>query len=213
MKRQLLQAWLAIISDKKKAGALGALVVVALVMWARAAILSDAGPQKASASERKSDSRTSKSKKKEVVSGSDSKKNEPRAVVEIPVPAAVTRDLFAPSEVHFPLSSQTESAVEVNPKSAGGNDETHEQQEQRAREELERSVRGQASRLRLRSTIVGGEPIAVIEDTSTKRDGAHVMRIGESYNGFVLLKVESGRVLLAKEGFEVELLLRQGLSD
>ncbi len=196
MKRQLLELWIAASSDPRKLGILGALLVVALGLWGRAALM-QSGPSEAEASRKGSASSSASSAKGGEHS---SEKAGPTRVVTLPPIEPLGRDLFAVSEELIPQPSQPEAKASGAPKPSPSNDDKPMDLEQlRIARIMER-----ASGLRLRSTIVGGEPIAVIEQVGRRSQG-RVVRLGEQIAGFSLVKVDAGRVVLEQDGVRVEL--------
>ena len=59
------------------------------------------------------------------------------------------------------------------------------------------------SQLRLRGTLLGSSPTAVLETVSDRK--SHVLRPGQEFAGFTLVEIGSASVTLEKEGFTVEL--------
>jgi hypothetical protein len=127
-----------------------------------------------------------------------------RAVVLIPRTRRLERDLFAPDAVRYPRPSQTDPDGLIDPKSAGGSDDIPPVDAEALREAAVRAVRAEASRLRLRSTMVGSVPIAVIETDERGAERA-VLRPGDHYAGFLLVEVSSRSVIVEKNGVRVEL--------
>jgi len=66
-------------------------------------------------------------------------------------------------------------------------------------------VRQEAAALRLRSTMISSNPIAVIETTAGAGKRASVVRMGDSIEGFVLISVRAREVDLEKNGVRVTL--------
>jgi hypothetical protein len=56
--------------------------------------------------------------------------------------------------------------------------------------------------------MVGSRLAAVIEATVERQTTSHVLRPGQSVEGFVLVEVHTDRVLLEKEGVMVEMFIQ-----
>jgi len=208
MNEHLARLKVAILNDKKKAGVLAGLVLVALIMWVRASLVSS-GPSRARAESGSSATREASSEdasSESSGSGAGATGSE-KEVVALPASPALQRDLFRPSPSLLPRSSQTDSSAGADAKSAIGNDETPEQQERMRRVALLRSVREEAERFRLRSVMVGANPIAVIERRGAPGSEGKVLRVGDKIDGFEVVRVERAGVLLSKAGVGIELRL------
>lgn len=206
MNEHLARLKIAILSDKRKAGILAALVVVGVGMWIRAAVVSS-GPSRARAESPVSDSAAPSSHGAEKDSSKASESARPEKIVPLPASPALERDLFRPSAQLLPPSSQTDASDGSDAKSAIGNVETPEERERMRRLALVRSVQEEASRLRLRSVMVGASPIAVIERPGESGSEGKVVRVGDEVAGFTVDRIERERVLLSRSGVEVELVL------
>lgn len=204
MKKQLFEMWVKVTADKKKASVLGALVLIALVMWGRAAVMGGPAPSKSSASVKGPGTARGDGAKSGAKNAKEGEVREAARSVHLPALTPLSRNLFIPSEEHFPLPSQTETTVRESPKYPVGNDEKLLEQERLRQETLVRTVRDEAARLRLRTTMSGANPIAVIQTPGGGKSGA-VVRIGQTVEGFTLLEVHSARVVLEKSGVVVEL--------
>jgi hypothetical protein len=192
--------------DPKRAGVLCLLAGVLVIVGVRAAFFTG-GPKKASASS-KGDALASSSSEA-VRAGA----NAAAAVVEksrgeiVVLPEAPTtlRDVFQIDQSIFPLPVVEKTAGkqgEVAPKSAPVIAETPEEAARKARIELELRVEKEASGLRLRGTLMGSNPTAVIETASDRK--SFVLTPGQEIVGFTLVEVTSSSVTLEKEGITVE---------
>ncbi len=189
----LIRLWVMVTADRRKAIALGALLAVGGILWVRAMIVTGGRSSGAARAQR-----TSTVASEGGASGNKgaSETSREQRIVHLPAIAPLERDLFALSDSHFPPSAQTEPSVEQPPKSLTGTDDSLGSEQQ---------VREEASRLRLRSTIVGGAPMAVIEIRGAGRTSeAKVLRPGESVEGFILIEVRRDLVVLEKQGVRVE---------
>ena len=197
MKERLIEAWVLLIADKRKAGLLAVLVFAALGLWARAALLGG-HPSSASAAVG-----TQTVGSTDVVSGGPGA-FERAPLVVLPPPEPLTRDLFAPGPAFGDQPLQTEQPADSGPKSAAGTDDKSPVSPELRRMELERAVREEASRLQLSSTMVGANPIAVFQLEGSSGSRA-VLRVGESIDGFELVEVSARNAVLLKNGIRVEL--------
>ena len=206
MNKQFQEVWTLITSDKKKAMALGSLALVAGGLWLRAAITS--GPSKASASDKKrmtADGEKRAKKSGEKNAESDKSETVVR-VIAVTSPPPLTRDLFALSDALLASSSQMDSDRSGNPKSAVGKDDKPLQSAAMRAQTLEERVQSEASDFRLRSTMIGASPIAVIETQGAKsRQSGTVVRVGEQIEGFTVIAIRARDVELEKEGVRITL--------
>jgi hypothetical protein len=124
----------------------------------------------------------------------------------VPAPPPLMRDLFALSERHFPKPSQTEPVDDSPPKSETAKVETPPQvPAPTPAETAEARVRKEVERLRLRGTLLGGNPTAVIEIGTGRERRGTVVRPGEDVLGFKLVEVRATEVVLEKDGIRIEL--------
>ncbi len=202
MNRQLLQFWIIITADRKKVFALCTLLLSAISLWARNAFTSgdDSRPQGTSV---RADGSEGSDQSLNEGDGGDGTKMRRR--VSIPPITPLSRDLFATNEEYFSSSAQTDSVDEDDAKSAPGNDDNPKAQRELAQRLLERRVRREAEELRLRSTMMGALPIAVIETKSSGSSAGVVVRVGQMIDGFRLVEVGRDIAVLEKEGVHVEL--------
>lgn len=202
MNKQLQEAWAIVTADRKKAAVLGALVLVAGGLWLRAALTS--GPSKASAS---GESRMTESGKKRAEKAAkkpeDVVERAPARTIELAPPPPLTRDLFVLSEALLASSAQTDLVDSGDPKSAAGKDDKPLRPAPIAAQTVSERVASEAARLRLRSTMIGANPIAVIETPDASRAGGVMVRPGEAIAGFTLVAVRAHEVELEKEGVRV----------
>lgn len=203
MRARVAHMWIALTSDKRKAGVLAGLVIVAFALGLRALVVSRSG---ASARHGVTPATATSGTKRGAPSGAgeDVRKPEAARVVRLPALDGLTRNIFLPDPDVFPLSPQTDGTGGEAAKSRTGNDDTSFDLERTQRERAQR-VRDEAGRLRLRSTIVGGTPLVVIERTTGAKGAGVVLRLGQEIDGFTLLEVRSDRAILQKEGVRVEL--------
>ena len=201
MKQRLIETWVIITSDKRKAGVLAALLLTALGLWARAALL---GGKPASAGAATPAAKAASSAREKQSDGAKSGEFEIAPMVILPPRQAITRDLFIPTPEFGAQPLQTDQTDGSGPKSTRGTDDNLPVSPELQRQELERAVREEASRLHLSSTMVGPNPVAVIQSEG-KNGSRSVLRIGESIFGFELVEVTARDVVLVKNGIRVEL--------
>lgn len=206
MKAKLTEAWIAITSDKKKAVVLGALTLVALVTVTRALLTQrkPAALRPVATTPHAPDGATGVT----LVKAENRPTSEDAPVVRLASIAPLSRNLFLPSEQHFPYPAQTDVTRPAAPKSPAGTDEISEEEIERIRlEEQVRLVTEESARLRLRSTMLGASPAAVIESGKGARGASAVLRVGQSHDGFVLIEVRRESAILEKNGVRVEIRL------
>ncbi|TVQ31600.1 MAG: hypothetical protein EA376_09020 [Phycisphaeraceae bacterium] len=203
MKKRLMEYWVMVTADPKKASILGGLVVVALVMWVRAGVLSKSsenqapGPRQAGAAQQT-----------DIGSGSAMDRKLASANrIELPSLTPLERNLFLPSERYFPLPSQTEVSEPSPAKSPIRNDDIEQEDEAALAARHEQRIREQAKNLRVRSIMLGSSPTAVIETHGSRRGAAQVLRIGQQIEGFTLIEVHRSRVVVEQDGIRVALTL------
>jgi len=203
VKKRLMEFWVIVTADPKKASVLGGLVLVALVMWIRAGIVSGSsekpapGPRQAGASQLTS-SAAGASKGREHA-GADR--------IALPSLTPLERNLFLPSERYFPLPSQTEAPEPSTAKSPIGNDDKEQVDEAALAALHEQRIREQAERLRVRSIMLGSSPTAVIETRGSRGGAARVLRVGQQIDGFTLVEVHRSHVVVVQDGIRVALTL------
>lgn len=123
-----------------------------------------------------------------------------------PLPKA-TRDIFALDPARFPKPALPEQSAEVGPKSDTPLVEASGVAALSERERIEKQVLEEASTLRLRSTLLGVSPIAVIELVGKSKTRSVVLKVGDVHNGFQLVEVQAHSITLEKEGVRVDLTL------
>lgn len=187
-------------AERKQSITLAVLVVAALGMWARAAVKQGSQAQ-ASQQDTASVAQTASPTASAAV---EIKRYE---TITLEQATPLSRDLFAPRPEDFPPPVQMEQAQAEPAKSASGSDDnTTSLQGLQPQTETER-VQEEARSLRLRSTVVGNESIAIIETTLAGSAARVVLRVGDPVQGFTLKEVLSRSVVLEKNGIEVTLSL------
>lgn len=203
MKDRLLGMWYVVIEDRKKAGILGVLLL-ALGALAVKSMLS-AGPNQSSAASGGDSSpgqvgQTALSRAAELVA-----RLQRRQFREVPAAPRLSRDLFAVDERRFPPPivevpvrvepppERIEPVIKSDPEDAD---------DLRAREIAR--IREEAEGFKLRSVVVGQNPLAVIELPGKRRT---VVPLGGSVNGFKVEEVTTESVELVKDAVRVRLKL------
>jgi len=202
MQERLRDLWIVITADKKKAGVLGGLLVVALVLWARTALTES--PKRAAASDDQATTQTSTGTAGDSGDGANGSEK-PREIVRAVSPALLQRDLFAVSDERLAPPAQPDPSEEAGHKSEAGSDDKPVEQERSARLTRDERVREEARRLRLRSTMLGRRPMAVIEVTKDRSRTSGVVRLGESIEGFRVVEIAARAAVLEKDGVRVVL--------
>lgn len=199
MKPKVNRLMLRVQAERKKLGVLGALMLALCVVGVRGML--NKGPRSANAAlglEKEEASQRG-------ANGAGDKAGR-KPDIRTTLPVELTRDLFALDEEQFPRPSQTEPAVGDRPKSALPKVETSSRfGPDRKEDSPEERVAADLRKLRLKGTILGGSPMAVIEYAGAKDNRGTVVRPGESIEGFTLIEVVNAGVVLEKEGIRVEL--------
>ncbi len=204
MNQRFAEVWAIVTADKKKTGVLACLVLVAVGLWLRAALTS--GPSRAGASTSATDASGFASNK---TAGKNKGPAEadaaPPKTVRFTTPEPLRRDMFALSDPLVALSAQPDLLVPDDPKSRAGTDDKSARAGGPEPVSIVSRVRQEAESLRLRSTMVGTNPIAVIEPNSGARRNAAVLRVGDMIDGFTLVEVHAHSVVMEKDGVRVTL--------
>lgn len=219
MKARWLELLVLLKAERRKAGMLGMLIVVLAVLGIRNFV---SGPPQ-SARGAPVQTPGSESARESLLSSMTRPISFDALLPQGPItryaaPPALERNIFVPDESYFPApapSSLSASPVQTDPapdaarKSEQGiveetvqSDEDHEARRARVAKEAEG--------LRLKSTIVGQSPIAVLEVLGRRDGGSRgtdrvVLRPGQSAEGFTLVEVRTQTVVLEKEGIQIEL--------
>jgi hypothetical protein len=199
MKRTVAEWKILIAAERKKAGALGVLVVVMAVLGVRQAMPS-MRPSSARAEDRSSagESRTGSELDSPVM---------PRGpVVRVPRPAPVQRDLFRFDPISFPNPPETSPPDPVEQKSVDAADEESVPEVTESPAARVARVRSASGLLRIRSVMFGTSPMAVIEFPDGKRSATRLVRPGDRVMGFLVEEIGAGAVWLEMDGERVELI-------
>lgn len=184
-------------SEPKQSIALAVLLVIALGFWARSLAKSGSNAMAS----------TGGSASQQVLEDQKSSALKPRPRVIVTGADPITRDLFVPRPEDFPPPVQTEPIDARASKSPTGSDDKTNKAQGLPRLTPEARVLAEAGELTLRSTVVGADPIAVIEHLREGKTQRTVLRVGDTVRGFRLVRVVDRRVVIEKDGIEVVLTL------
>lgn len=183
-------------AEPKQSITLGVVTVLALGLWARAATQN--GSRAMAASGGSTDA---------VEQDREQARAAAREVVVIDGAHPITRDLFTPRPEDFPPPVQTEPIAAAASKSPTGSDDKTNEANSLPQLTPEARVLAESGALTLRSTVVGADPIAVIEVRRSGTPERAVLRVGDSVIGFRLVRVVNRHAVVEKDGVEVELTL------
>ncbi|MGP1310430.1 MAG: hypothetical protein ACTS27_09560 [Phycisphaerales bacterium] len=190
-----------LLADKKKASILGGLGAVALVLGARALLLSGDDPKPASS--------TQAQITPAFASGvpTEDAEDRLRALMSQSTGAAYPtypdRDLFALREAYFPHPAEPEPPQDESAKSAEQRDEVI------PRRPTASEIA--AASLTLKSTLIGKRPLAVLSVSGLSGGTEHVVRVGDSVNGFSVVEIGAKRIVLDLDGERIELAVKDPL--
>lgn len=197
MKAKIAEIKMLLAADKKQATILAGLLAFLVISMGRMAL--NMSPSKASAKQGSS----AKADNQENAPGTNAKAGP--ATIELKALPDTTRDIFALNPEQFPEPARSEQSAEVRPKSDPGNDEAQGADPLTEQELNERAVLAEADRLRLRSTILGANPIAVIESPLKGKTRSVVLGVGDEVDGFSVIEIRRLSVLIEKNGVRAEL--------
>ena len=210
-----LPAWLpeSVRDDPKKAGILGALLLVLVIVVLRY-LLMGSGPTAAMGAG--TESAVKKAEKKKA----DAKLVQPMALqasgatklwLKEPI-TSVSRNLFAIRQEYYP--SQTSKVAQKDKKITGFWDaieksQTQEADQKKRREILVENLQREAAKLHLQSTVMGPEPQAIIGGSLVKEGDVVASDNPKAGVQFRVLKIEARRVIIEREGIKLELRMHQ----
>lgn len=201
MRGKLREMWILVRADRRKAGMLGILGVVFTLLVAKALVLG--GPRHASGSPEEGSENAMVEHGLSAITLDELRVDGP--IIQIPTPRPVERNVFGLDERSFPPPAQSAPSSEVGSKSGSEAVESPREQELARAEQIARDVREEAGALRLKSILMGPNPLAVIESGARGHRSAHTLRIGDVDEGFTLVSIEATHVVLEKHGVRVEL--------
>lgn len=202
MKRRVRELVVVLRADPKRAGVLGVLAVVFTVVSVRALI--SGGPSRASAASRGDKAQTTAEALAAGASVAAALEKRTGRIVTVPVPPQELQNVFRLDAAAFPVpETPTPETSQVAEKSGVVVAENPEEAALRERAALESRVGKEASLLKLRGTLLGSNPTAVIEAAADRR--SVVVTPGQEVLGFTLIEVKASSVVLEKEGVRVEI--------
>ena len=200
--RGKVEEWrILLMSDRRKAGALGALGLVLVVLVLKSLVLG--GPRPASGSEGGESENQLGEHGLRAITLDELRMEGP--IIEVGAPGSVGRNVFSFDERSFPAPAQSAPSSELQPKSSAEAVESPREEQLTRAEQMARVVREEAGALRLKSILMGPNPLAVIESGARGHRATHTLRIGDVHNGFTLVSIEATRVVMEKHGVLVEL--------
>ena len=202
MTRKLQEMWVAASAEKHKLGVLVVMLAVLGGLGVRALV--SGGPRTAAAS---GGEQAGTTKNDEALAFLEIESERSGRFITAPTPARLERNLFALDPRFFPEPEQPEQVDKVPPRevSAGGeSDDVPAEASGPTREEL---IREEALGFKLGSTVVGSNPIAVIERAGQSKGERMVVGVGDEFEGFRVVEIRSKVVVLEKETVRVTLRL------
>lgn len=191
MNEDLQRLWIRMTADRRKFGAMCALAVVGLLLWARLLLLGDV-PRTGLANPA-DDAGASLPASGDAAAPKPARASiETAPVVYLDSLAGPARNIFAAPQALLSQPSQPDEVRAVAPKSQSDTPEDSLEEQRRQAE----SIEARAGRLRLSSVIVGASPAAVLN--------GRVVREGGEIEGFVLERVLKRSVILMKDQVRVE---------
>lgn len=198
MKTKLRELVLQLQASPQKAGIFLVLCVVLAIVGGRQLI--GAGPSRAAAQESVAQTRD------QVLGLSDIAALETGgAAIAVPAPASGLRDLFRFDDRYFPPAAQQDPETGNSAKFDARPDDPSPVSGSSG-DGIAEVIRAETERFRLRSTLLGARPIAVIAITDDPGEPrSEMLRIGEAVSGFELLEIQPRSVTLEKSGVRVTL--------
>lgn len=199
MSLALKRFWIQLTVDPRKFGALVAVLVIAVLMWARMIVISK--PPRRAVADNIAQSVTGSDEiknKSNIVGGGLSDKSS-TVIIEVELASMLKRDPFRISRKHFPKSTSEQNPDEERTKlvSKTAEDDLHVETQRTAH--IQRLVEG----ITLGATMPKGE-LAVI-DGITRKLGKKFTIKGDEEAQFTLLEINARWVLIDCEGLRFEL--------
>lgn len=201
MNQKIAELKMLLRASPKKAGLLGGLGLVLVVLGGKQLV--GQGPGLATAS---SGTGAVDDLRTEVLGLSDiTELVDARPSVRVPTPSGGMRDLFRFDERRFPPVVLEEADAERSAKSDARVDDPSPVPADAAAQERAH-IRDEAERFRLTSTLLGSESLAVFDYEGDKGQArTFLLRIGEDFQGFTLLSVSHRAAVIVKDGHEFTL--------
>lgn len=194
MNERFNDLWVMVQQDRKKAATLGALMLVAFAMGIRAIVSGAGGPSKASAAAPAAKSGAGPAPKAAALTIEQSLASL-RPQQRLALAGAPPRDLF--HSTWAVIGGLESEGGGKSPAGLADNATGAPPEDPRA------LVESEAAGLRLRSTLLGGNPLAVIERAEGGATRRQVARLGESVEGFRVIRIEAHEIEVEKDGVRV----------
>ncbi len=196
MNNRFAELWAMAQQDRKKATTLAILLAVALAMGVRALVTGGGGPSRAAAAPSLRGAPAAKS----VAPGPtmDQSLAALRPQRRLSTLGAPPRDLFRSTWAVIGSDNEEGSGKSGVGLADNGNGAP-------AAEDPRARVEAEAAKLRLRSTLLGASPLAVIERSEGGAAKRRVARPGEQVDGFRVVRIEAHLVELEKDGVRIVL--------
>jgi hypothetical protein len=189
-----------ILADKKKVIILGSLGALAVALGARAMLSGDKRPS--SGARVATVSTATASSYAAAASTIDAESRFRTIAASLPALAQASRserDIFSLNTEHFPQPVETQPPETPDAKSEPQSDDDAKRREAIARD---------AESIRLKSTLIGDRPVAVIDLGGITGSRDLLVRVGDTVSGFVVVSIESKRVILERDGERIERTVR-----
>lgn len=194
MNERFNDLWVMVQQDRKKAATLGALMVVAVAMGIRAIVSGAGGPSKAAAAPAVKSGAGAASKAAAPLTMEQALASL-RPQQRLSMDGVPPRDLF--HSTWAVIGGVESEGGGKSPAGLADNATGAPPEDPRLRVEKE------ASALRLRSTLLGGNPLAVIERAESGAARRQVARLGESVEGFRVIRIDAHEIEVEKDGVRV----------
>lgn len=195
MNERFNDLWVMVQQDRKKAATLCVLMVVAVAMGIRAIVSGAGGPSKAAAATPAAKGGAGGVAKAAAPLTIEQALASLRPQQRLSLDGAPPRDLF--HSTWAVIGSLESEGGEKSPAGLADNATGAPPEDPRLRIEEE------ASALRLRSTLLGGNPLAVIERPEGGGARRQVARLGESVEGFRVIRIDAHEIEVEKDGVRV----------
>lgn len=195
MNERFNDLWVMVQQDRKKAATLCVLMVVAVAMGIRAIVSGAGGPSKASAAAPAAKGGAGAATKAAAPLTIEQALASLRPQQRLSQDGLPPRDLF--HSTWAVIGGLESEGGGKSPAGLADNATGAPQEDPRLRIEQEASV------LRLRSTLLGGNPLAVIERAEAGAARRQVARLGESVEGFRVIRIDAHEIEVEKDGVRV----------
>lgn len=195
MNERFNDLWVMVQQDRKKAATLCVLMVVAVAMGIRAIVSGAGGPSKAAAATPASKGGSGAASKSAAPLTIEQALASLRPQQRLSLDGAPPRDLF----------HSTWAVIGSLDPAGGGKSSSGLADNATAAppEDPRQRIETEAAGLRLRSTLLGGNPLAVIERAEGSAARRQVARLGESVDGFRVIRIEAHEIEVEKDGVRI----------